>query len=75
MDVFGVPSDFSTVTFTGHGVHSVTAPGSGAVLLEAGRAVYEPNGDLEFQAGPSDVSDYFGGDAAVVGALCAALVA
>jgi hypothetical protein len=73
MDVFGVPSDFSTVTFTGHGVLSVTAPGSGAVLLEAGRVVVGPNGDLEAQAGPSDVSDYFGGNAEVAEALCAAL--
>lgn len=73
MDVFGVPSDFSTVTWTGHGVLSVTAPGSGAVLLEAGRVVYGPNGEQEFQAGPSDVNDYFGGDAAVVEALCDAL--
>lgn len=73
MHVFGVPSDFSTVTFTGHGVLSVTEPGFGAVLLEAGRSVFGPNGYLEFQAGPSDLSDYFGGDADVREALCAAL--
>jgi hypothetical protein len=45
-DVLAVPGDLSTATFHGHGVLSVTAPGSGAVLLSAGVAVIAPDGTL-----------------------------
>lgn len=72
-DVLSTPGDPSTTTFTGHGQMTITLPGHGVVFHEAGRVVFGPTGDLVAQAGPSDVSDYFGGDASVVGELCAAL--
>ena len=74
-DVFTIPGDLSSSAWSGHGVLSMTVPGRGAVLLEAGIARVDPGGDLEFQAGPTDLSDYFGGDASVVADLCAALLA
>jgi hypothetical protein len=72
-DVLAVPGDLSTSTFTGHGHLTITVPGVGTVLHEAGRTIVGPDGMVEAQSGPSDLSDYFGGDAAVVAELCAAL--
>lgn len=60
-DVLAVPGDLSTSTWTGHGVLSVTVPGRGAVLHESGITRVDPNGNVEFQAGPSELSDYYGG--------------
>jgi len=51
----------------------MTAPGFGAVLLDAGRIVVGPSGDLEFQAGPFEVERYFEGELSIVDDLCAAL--
>jgi hypothetical protein len=73
-DVLAVPGDLSTSTFSGHGVISMTVPGRGAVLLEAGIARVAPSGEVELQAGRTDLSDYFAGDASVVDDLCAALI-
>lgn len=73
VDEFAVPGDLSTDTFTGHGHLSITFPGLGNVLNEAGRTVVGPTGDVESQSGPSELSDYYGGDAALVADLCAAL--
>jgi hypothetical protein len=52
---------------------SINLPGLGIVVHEAGRTVVGPSGDVEAQSGPSDLSDYYGGDASVVAELCAAL--
>jgi hypothetical protein len=72
-DVLAVPGDLGTSTFTGHGVISVNVPGHGSVLHESGRTVVGPDGNVESQAGRSDLSDYYGGDTALVRELCAAL--
>jgi hypothetical protein len=62
-DVLAVPGDLSTATFHGHGVLSVTVPGSGAVLLSAGVAVIAPDGTLLHRGGQETF---------IVEALCAA---
>ncbi|HEX5827736.1 MAG TPA: hypothetical protein VFY23_09465 [Candidatus Limnocylindrales bacterium] len=72
-DVLAVPGDFSSSTRRGHGVLAMTVPGYGRVLLEAGVVKVAPSGEVEHWAGPSDLSDYFEGEAAVVASLCAAL--
>ena len=51
-EVLGIPGDMASITWTGHGVLSVTAPGFGAVLLGAGRTVVGPDGEVEAQSGP-----------------------
>ncbi len=75
IDQLAIPGDFNTDTWTGHGVLAITVPGSGAVVLEAGRTIVGPGGNVEAQSGPSDLSDYFNGDASVVADMCAALMA
>ena len=72
-DVLAVPGDFGSDTWTGHGFLSINVPGYGVVIHEAGRTVVGPSGDVERQSGPSDLSDYYGGDTGVVADLCAAL--
>jgi hypothetical protein len=72
-DVLAVPGDFSSASWSGHGVLAMTLPGYGRVLLEAGVVKVAPSGEVEHQAGPSDLSDYFEGDASAVTELCAAL--
>ena len=72
-DVLAVPGDFSSATETVTGQANITVPGRGAVLLNAGRTVWAPDGTLDFRAGPQDFLDYYLGNAAVVNELCAAL--
>ena len=73
-DVLAVPGDFGSATETVTGEVNFTAPGFGAVLLNAGRIVTAPDGALEFSAGPQDGWDYYvNGDTSVVNELCAAL--
>jgi hypothetical protein len=72
-ETLGVPGDLDSATLTSHGHLSMTAPGFGAVLLDAGRIVVGPSGDLEFQAGPFEVERYFEGELSIVDDLCAAL--
>jgi len=74
-DVLAVPGDFSSSTWSGHGVLSMTVPGRGAVIIEAGITRVGPGDNLELQAGRTDLSDYYGGDASAVASLCAALMA
>lgn len=50
-----------------------TVPGAGAVLLEVGRVVIGPSGDIESQSGRTDLPDYFAGQTAILADLCAAL--
>jgi hypothetical protein len=72
-DVLAVPGDLASSTFTGHGHMTMTVPGKGVVLHEAGRTVVGPDGLVETRSGPSDLADYFAGDVSVVADLCAAL--
>jgi hypothetical protein len=74
-DVLGVPGDLSTSTWHGHGVLSVTFPGSGSILRGAGVTVVGPDGTLLHRGGLDEPSDYYSGDASVVADLCAALMA
>ena len=70
---FAVPGDFDSVTLYDHGVISVNLPGRGNTVSETGRLVFGPDGSLLSQAGQSEFSAYYGGDASVVDGLCAAL--
>ena len=72
-NILGVPGDLdSSTTFT-HGHLTMTAPGFGTVIVEGGQAIFGPTGDLEFQAGPWDLSRYYDGELDLVDDLCAAL--
>ena len=72
-EVLGVPGDLASATVSSHGHLTMTAPGFGTVILEAGAAIIGPDGDLEFQAGPFEFDDYFAGQTDLVDDLCAAL--
>ena len=72
-EILGIPGDLDSVTWTGHGHLNLTIPGVGAVIVEAGRTVVGPTGNIEFQAGPTDLSKYFAGNTAIVAPICAAL--
>jgi hypothetical protein len=74
-DVLAVPGDLSSSTWSGHGVLSMTVPGYGRVILEAGVIKVAPGDNVEHQAGPTDLGDYFSGNASVIDDLCAALAA
>jgi hypothetical protein len=74
-DVLATPGDFdtSTQTVTGNGTN-VTVPGMGTIFLQAGRSVFDPDGTLDFEAGPDAGNDYFvGGDISGWKPVCAAL--
>jgi hypothetical protein len=73
MDDLAVPGDFASTTFTGHGQLTINVPGYGRVIKEAGRAVVGPNGEIEAQSGPTDLSDYFNGQTSIVDPICATL--
>lgn len=65
---FGTPGDFSTVTTTITGqLAKVTLPGSGIILLDAGKIVFDANGNIVFEAGKHQYVH------AQVAKLCAAL--
>jgi hypothetical protein len=72
-DTLGVPGDFSSATETVTGQGNITLPGRGAVLLNAGRTVWAPDGSLDFRAGPQDFLDFFLGNTDKINELCAAL--
>ena len=72
-EVLGVPGDLDSVTLTSHGHLSIAAPGFGVVIIEAGQIVVEPDGNVEFQAGPFQMDRYYGGELELVDDLCAAL--
>lgn len=52
-ELLAVPGDLDSVTWTGHGHVSITAPGFGAVWLEAGRAIVGPDGEIDALSGVS----------------------
>lgn len=72
-DVFGVPGDVNSVTETTTGEVNFTVPHLGAVLLNAGRTVFGPDGTLESSSGPQGFIDYFYGNTAALAGLCSAL--
>ena len=72
-DVFAVPGDLTSgTTYTTSSLRA-TVPGLGAVLVEKGRLVWGPDGNLEKEAGRHDLLDYFLGDPTAVAGLCSAL--
>jgi hypothetical protein len=71
--VLAVPGDLSTETQTLRGEINFVVPGMGAVLLNAGRVVFGPDGSIESQSGPQGLNDYFAGNTGAFDALCAAL--
>jgi hypothetical protein len=72
-DLFAVPGDLGTATT--YSVESLVAvaPGYGAVLVNKGRSVYGPDGEVLERTGRRDFDAYFGGDDSIVADLCAAL--
>jgi hypothetical protein len=72
-DVLAVPGDLSTTTET-ITVENIYRPAGGApVLIGAGRAVFAPDGTVEFAAGPSGLLDLLAGNTSALEPLCAAL--
>jgi hypothetical protein len=73
-DVLAVPGNFDSATETITGEFIFRPAHSAPVFLNAGRAVFGPNGSVEFAAGPDGNLDYFfAGDASAIQKLCAAL--
>ena len=72
-DVLAVPGELtSATTYTTTSLRA-TVPGLGAVLIEKGRLVRGPDGEVQKQAGRHDLTDYFSSDPSALSALCAAL--
>ncbi len=65
---FATTGDFSTVTSTLTGqLMKVTLPGSGLIVHDVGRVVFAPDGSINFEGGPHQLTDN------QVQQLCAAL--
>src|SRR5262245_51840516 len=60
-DALAVPGDFGSSTLTSSGHMSMTAPGFGRVVLDAGHLVVAPDGEVVARHGPTDFADYFAG--------------
>lgn len=71
-DVLAVPGDLGSATTFSHGHMTMTAPGFGTVMLEAGQVIFGPDG-LEFRGGPFELNRYYEGELDLVDDLCAAL--
>ena len=72
-DVLAIPGDFSSTTETLTGEMHIRSAHGAPLLIGAGRAVYAPDGTLEFQAGPSGFLDLVAGAPSAVDPICAAL--
>jgi len=74
-DIVTVPGDLTSSTETTTGETNFTVPHMGAVLLNAGKVVFNLfDGTLEFSAGPQGFIDYFyNGNTAALAELCTAL--
>ena len=74
-DVVAVPGDLTSSTETTTGETNFTVPHMGAVLLNAGKVVFNLfDGTLEFSAGPQAFVDYFyNGNTAALAGVCTAL--
>jgi hypothetical protein len=69
-----VPGDFASATATTTGVINFVLPGGGAIVRNAGRTIFGPDGSLEFSSGPQAILDYFvNGNAAALQPICDAL--
>jgi len=72
-DDLGVPGDFGWATETLVGEMIARLPVGAPVLIGAGRAVFAPNGSIEFQAGPAGFLDLLTGSTSAVDPICTAL--
>ena len=72
-DILASPGDFSSATTTLTGEMVLRPSGGAPVLIGAGRAVFAPDGTLEFQAGPSGFLDLIAGAPSAVDPICTAL--
>lgn len=72
-DIFGFPSDFSTITSTTTGSAKIVLPSAGVLLLQAGRLLQDADGNVTGSSGPTGFTSYFGGDTAAATSLCQAL--
>ena len=72
-DIFSVPGDLGTATTYSIESLAAVAPGYGTVLVNKGRSVYGPDGEVLERTGRRDLDAYFGGDDSIVADLCAAL--
>lgn len=72
-DVFAVPGDLDSATTYSVEHFLAGAPGHGALVVNAGRSVYGPDGSVLSRTGRRDFDAYFSGDLSVMDPLCAAL--
>lgn len=72
-DILAVPGDLDSSTLRSQGHMTMTAPGYGTVVLDAGHVIIGPSGDLEFASGKLELEEYYAGDVHLVDDLCAAL--
>jgi hypothetical protein len=74
VEVLAVPGEFGSATTTTTGVVNFTLPGGGAIVRNAGRTIFGPDGSLEFSSGPQAILDYFlNGDTEALQPICDAL--
>ena len=73
MDTLATPGDFSSVTTQFTGVEKIVLPGSGVLLLDAGRFILDADDNIVSHNGRHDYETYFGGDTSVAAQLCEAL--
>jgi hypothetical protein len=73
VDVFTIPGDLSSATFTSTGSLTAVVPGMGAVLVERGRVEVAPDGELTAFTGRRDLAAMFEGDEDVLARVCEAL--
>jgi hypothetical protein len=73
VDVFTVPGDLSSSTFTSTGSLTAVVPGMGAVLVERGRVEVSPDGELTAFTGRRDLAALFEGDEEILARVCEAL--
>jgi hypothetical protein len=72
-EILAVPGDLGSATTYSTGSIRAVVPGSGAVLIDRGRAVFTDDEMLKL-TGRRDTTNYFlNGDASGIAALCAAL--
>ena len=74
IDTLAVPGNFDTLTtqVTGR-LFKITLPGSGVLLLDSGRAVFDSEGNFIGRSGHLGIDDYFAGNHEAAAKLCAAL--
>lgn len=74
IDTLAVPGNFETVTTQQGGQVKIALPGSGVLTMDAGRVIYDAEGDILSSVGRHDLDDYFlNGNHEAMAQLCAAL--